>query len=134
MSHWDTCEHCRANFQEPPGVVHIYGQHSWHGEAYIVADEKGLTLVRDAINRALAEGQAHVGLSPADGEGFLLYVVKHDTERMDKLTLPYPEHPGSEKTHRPPYSIVKEPTDGVEDEILGDDEWFEFMRRTGMIE
>lgn len=130
MSHWDECESCKAS-GERPGVVHVYGQESWHEEAFIVADEKGLHALREAIDRALAAGHEVVTVAPADGEMFSLHVVRRGTDSMDRLTLPYSRwerEVGAERRGRYPSSLV--PHD-AHDEVLGDDEWFEAQRKLG---
>ena len=115
---------------ERPGVVHVYSQGSGHEEAYIVADEKGLHALREAIDKALAGGLGTAAVAPADGEMFKLHVVRHETDRMDRLTLPYVRwnKMGVEPRGRYPGSLVP---DDREDEILGDDEWFRAQRKLG---
>lgn len=124
MSHWDDCEHCGEG--ERPGVVHVYGQGSWHDEAYVVGDVKGLMLLRDAIDAALREGRGMAHLSPADGEMYAFHVVRHPVERMDRLTLPYTEEKAGNDGKRPPDSLVPLRKD---DRILDDEEWFEAKKR-----
>lgn len=131
MSHWDECEECQK--RERPGVVHIYGQDSNHDDAHIVGDVRGLTLLKEAIEKALAEGLGSTVATPADGEGYVIYVVRHETDRMDRLTLPYFDwmRYGREISHprgRYPSSLVPYRED---DEILGDDEWFAAQKRLG---
>lgn len=126
-----TCDRCKAEGlppMNPYGLVHLYGQGGWHQEAYIVGDPRGLTVLRDAIDKALsspgAQGQAHV--SVADGEGYTVHVLNHPSERMGRVTLPYVDHPGPSEGYREPYTLV---ADVEGDEILGDDAYFEWKRR-----
>ena len=133
MAHWDECENCQKH--ERPGVVHVYGQDSEHQDVYIVGDVKALELLRDAINTALANGLGQTNVTPSDGETYTIHVVRHETNRMDALTLPYYgweryvyTNPSYTPKGRYPSSLV--PYDG-DDDIMGDDEWFEAQRRLG---
>lgn len=111
--------------KQPP-LLHIYGQGSWHEEAYIIGDRKALEFLREAIVHALQsqDGTDMVEVSVADGEGYTVHIVCHPTDRMENLTLPYSRDLFKEKRH--PSSLVK---DRPDDEILGDDEYFEAMRK-----
>ncbi len=130
MTHWDDCQNCKDNHHERPGLLHVYGQEHQHDEVYLVGDEKALKLLRDAIDQALAMGLGATGVSAADGEGFNVHVVKHDPERMDKLSFPYKGWDAGEKCGRYPASLVPW-TNREDEEILGDAEWFEAQRRLG---
>ena len=98
-----------------------------HDEAFIVADVKGLTALRDAIDAALSAGHGKAVVAAEDGECFKLHVVRHDTERMSRLRSPYARMNDPANPHgRYPASLVP---DHEGEEILGDDEWFETQRR-----
>lgn len=103
-----------------PPVLHLYGQDTWHSDAFIVAEKDALLALRVAIDAALECGVGKAALSPNDGEGYYLHVVLK--ECMERMSLPYP---GWEKG-RDPWSLVKF---REEDEILSDDEWFEAMHK-----
>lgn len=115
------------------GVVHVYAQRQWHDEAFIVGDTLALTELRDALSAALEAGRGSALVMAADGEGYHLHVVRHETARMDRMRLPYSEFSrvlGHEPKGRYPSSLV--PLPGiVDDEILGDDEWFAAQRKFG---
>lgn len=118
------------------GTVHVYAQRQWHDEAFIVGDVLALTELRDALDVALASGRGSALVFAADGEGYRLHVVRHETARMDRMRLPYSESIlGPEPKGRYPSSLVPHLEGGEDDEeevILGDDEWFEAQRKFGM--
>jgi hypothetical protein len=133
MAHWDECENCQKH--ERPGVIHVYGQDSEHQEVHIVGDVKALEQLRDAINTALDQGLGVThNTTTADGEGYYIHVVRHETDRMSALTLPYFGYiryvtdPSYSPKGRYPSSLV--PID-EHDEILADEEWFEAQRKLG---
>lgn len=68
-------------------ALHIYGQNTSHGEAYLVGDIMALTKLRDAINVALRDGDAATGVFAEDGEGYTVYVMKR--QNLDDVQLPY---------------------------------------------
>ena len=70
--------------------VHIYGQYSWHEEAYIVGNVEGLIALRDAINSSIGQGQAKTEVMTGDGEGYDVHVIQVDSKLIDsRLQLPY---------------------------------------------
>jgi len=116
------------------GTVHVYAQGQWHDEAFIVGDALALTQLRDALDKAIASGHGSAMVFAADGEGYRLHVVRHETARMDRMRLPYSEFSrvlGHDPKGRYPSSLVTQ-VEGEEDEILGDDEWFAAQRKFGM--
>lgn len=62
------------------GTAHLYGQGSWHDPVYLLADRKGLTQLRDAIDAALASGQAMTELFVNDGEGYDVFVIRGEDD------------------------------------------------------
>jgi hypothetical protein len=116
------------------GTLHLYAQEQWHDEAYIVGDYAALKQLRDALDMALETGRCSMLVFAADGEGYRLHVVQHETARMDRLRLPYAKTIyGPEPKGRYPSSLVSHHRkEKEEDEILGDDEWFEMQRKFGM--
>jgi hypothetical protein len=129
------CSSCVAEGrtdQHPEGLLHVYGQRSWHEEAYIIGDERALRLLRDAIDRALAapDGLARASVSVCDGEGYEMHVVKLASERMGRLQLPYTSYDTyNENKRRPPYSLVKNGHRHDEEPVLDDEEWFRCVAR-----
>ncbi len=79
----------------PFGLLHIYGQECWHGEASIVGNATGLRALRRAISKAIAEGKAETSECVSDGEGYSLHVVCNDSDWEDEfwthLQMPYTE-------------------------------------------
>lgn len=118
------------------GTAHIYAQSQWHDEAFIVGDVLALTQLRDALNVALETGRSSALVFAADGEGYRLHVVRHETARMDRMRLPYSDWArtlGHDPKGRYPSSLVSHHREGQEeDEILDDDEWFAAQRKFGM--
>ena len=116
------------------GTVHVYAQSQWHDEAFIVGDVLALTELRDALDKAIASGRGSALVFAADGEGYRLHVVRHETTRMDRMRLPYSEFSrvlGHDPKGRYPSSLVPHREDENE-EILDDDEWFAAQRKFGM--
>ena len=75
--------------------LHIYAQYCWHMDAAICGDVAGLTLLRDALNRALERGFARLpalendAVFTADGEGYQVSIRLATAEQFGKLRLPY---------------------------------------------
>ena len=67
-------------------LLHIYAQPCWHEEAWIVGNRRGLEILRDAINQALAEGHGQTATTPNefvctnDGEGYDVMVLLEESE------------------------------------------------------
>ena len=128
MSHWDECQHCMVN--DDPAVMHVYGQDCEHEEAFIVGNETALRALRDALDAALNGGLGQATVFAADGEGYILHVIKHPTQRIDRLQLPYSgweRRYGMERRGRYPASLVP----FRDDQVLDDDEWFAAQLRLG---
>lgn len=77
-------------------LLHLYGQGHWHDDAYIVGNTRGLTALRDAITKALADndnGPDEAEVSVADGEGYGVVIIRDDTSWLgafwSQLALPY---------------------------------------------
>lgn len=72
-------------------LLHVYGQTSWHDEAWIVGDRPALQALRDAIDAALhsEKGFAATTMFVSDGEGYSLVVIAADQGTIDTLHLPY---------------------------------------------
>lgn len=71
--------------------LHIYGQQSWHGDAYIIGNKEALLGLREGIDRALNENKGAHTQFAADGEGYNLFVVCTNDEQINKMMLPYIE-------------------------------------------
>lgn len=70
--------------------LHIFAQHDWHDDAYIVGEREALEALRDAIDRVLSANKAQVmGAFVSDGEGFNVIVAPLEEAQFDKLKLPY---------------------------------------------
>jgi hypothetical protein len=59
-----------------PGILHVYGQDSWHGALNIMGDEKGLRALARAVRIALECGAGNAGAMQNDGEGFWIEAIK----------------------------------------------------------
>lgn len=74
-------------------ILHIYGQHFWHGSAHIVGNRAALTLLRAALDRALGvsyDNSQEFEAQVIDGEGYALTVLCTDDQAAwDKMRLPY---------------------------------------------
>jgi hypothetical protein len=65
---------------EDPGLLHVYGQASYHDEAYLVGNTRGLMALREAIDRVLGteEVQSSAWVSVSDGEGYDMMIMRVD--------------------------------------------------------
>jgi len=70
-------------------VLHCYAQHSWHTEAYISGSRDALTLLRAAIDKALADGLSECKTCAADGECYSVYVVAMSDADAERQVVPY---------------------------------------------
>ena len=72
-------------------IVHIYGQHSWHTNAIILGNRKGIMALRNAINIALdkTEGRGAQRVYINDGEGYNIEIQIVENKEIDKIHVPY---------------------------------------------
>ena len=78
-------------------LLHIFGQHQWHDECYIVANRDGLLCLKKALETALdmnscfSHNAAEVFIN--DGEGYTIEIILDDSEWLGKfwtaLAVPY---------------------------------------------
>lgn len=70
---------------------HVYSPYAQHSEATIEGNRKALTLIRDAIDRALASGKTENSESifAADGEGYKVCVSVVTLDELEEACLPY---------------------------------------------
>ena len=61
-------------------LVHIYGQHSEHTEAYILGNREGLRVLRAALDAALEHGSEAAEVMVADGEGYAVEIMLEDSD------------------------------------------------------
>lgn len=73
------------------GLLHLYAQFWWHCDAKVVGNRKGLTALRDAINRVLESCQPvrSDDVFCNDGEGYVVVVAQCEDEDM-AMSLPTP--------------------------------------------
>lgn len=73
------------------GTAHLYAQSFWHDFAYLMGDEEALIQLRAAIDAALEVGQATTELVANDGEGYQVFVLRHESrpEAWDGILRPY---------------------------------------------
>ncbi|MGM9929973.1 MAG: hypothetical protein ACI35P_18695 [Bacillus sp. (in: firmicutes)] len=72
-------------------MCHFFGQQSWHGDAYLIANRTALLELREAIDTALKYDESRLDLFPSDGEGYDLY-IKCTEDDFDWETLDMPYH------------------------------------------
>jgi len=92
--------------------LHIYAQQLNHDAAMLVADKRALFELRDAIDRALREGNTCLEFEVADGEGYSLYIVELEEKDIswEQLDLPYVDRRsmGFKDQHAPspPFQLI----------------------------
>lgn len=82
---------CGCPKPEPPtGIAVVASPYAHHEDALLVGDLPGLLAIRDAINQAIAYGQAAAReLWAPDGEGYDLLVICLPTEQAWLLPTTY---------------------------------------------
>jgi hypothetical protein len=98
---------------KPQGIIHIYAQYSWHEEAIIWGDRQALERLCLAISEALKLSKSKIEVWAADGEGYDIYIVKHDDgdENWDSwknAAVPYTAEFASEKDDKAIYPRITE--------------------------
>lgn len=81
---------------KPNRLLHFYGQHQPHREAWVCGNKEGLIALRDILDEAInkcsgscvAQG-ASIELTSSDGEEYKALALCFSDSYMDKLTLPY---------------------------------------------
>jgi hypothetical protein len=103
-------------------LLHIYAQAWEHSDAWIVGNRDGLTALRDALNRALANEKTEPVAClqfAADGEGFACFIVPNDAdwqgEKWQKLYRPYTDE--TARDHRKDKDVL------APYQLLGDGEY-----------
>ena len=66
-------------------LLHIYAQQHEHDAAWIVGSKGGLTALRDAIDRAIKDGEgytpiAHDEVMASDGEGYSVRIIQDNSD------------------------------------------------------
>src|SRR5579884_1485756 len=69
--------------------LHVYAQDVWHDEARIVGTREALIALREAIDRALAEGKAEAEAIAGDGEGYGVEIACASRQTVQDAPLPY---------------------------------------------
>jgi hypothetical protein len=71
--------------------LHVYAAQQWHDEACIVGTRKGLEVLRDALNAALADadGVAAGHVFANDGEGYFVHVHAVTDAEFDRMNQHY---------------------------------------------
>jgi len=119
------------NAQDIP-LLHLYPQETWHGNAAIVGNRKGLEELRASISRVLEPVEGvdppetvnpnHLGMTrdeiivvPADGETHRLdvHLLPSDHENWDHLTLPYVEYQDKKRGYGDPELQILPPEWGM---------------------
>ena len=69
--------------------LHIYDQAHPHDDVFVAGNAASLVRLRDAIDRALADGSAASPAMTNDGEGYAVVVIRASDEEMSAMTTPY---------------------------------------------
>ncbi|MGM7680550.1 hypothetical protein ACSVDA_00220 [Cytobacillus sp. Hm23] len=92
-------------------TCHIYGQQSWHGNAFLIANRAALTELREAIDTALNYEEARLTLSPSDDEGYYFFIKCTEEDfKWEMLEMPYHDrvcYQPDETVKIPPYKAFK---------------------------
>lgn len=92
---------------EEPDHLHIYGQASWHQDAFIIGHRSALIQLRKAIDEAIEHGEKREVFSPVDGEGYNLYIsCVDDSFDLEEIDEPYHDPDIFEK-RKPPAKAFK---------------------------
>ena len=92
--------------------LHIYGQQLNHDAAWLVGDKQALYELRDAVDRAIQDGNTCLDFEAQDGEGYSLYIAEVETKDMtwEQLDLPYTDRSGmgfkDSRLPSPPWSLI----------------------------
>lgn len=70
-------------------ILHVYGQHCEHDEAFIIGTRDALLALRAAIDASLTQDHAAADVYAADGEGYDLIVKCLPEDALDLKSLPY---------------------------------------------
>ena len=74
-------------------LVHVFPQQGNHSEAILVGNIEGLKLLKDALEKAIADGESAAVVFATDGEGYNLCVkredAKWDTDGWRRLAMSY---------------------------------------------
>lgn len=100
-------DYFKAFENESPNFLHIYGQQSWHQDAFIVGNRAALEQLYKGIGEALQHGEKREVFFPVDGEGYNLYIscVEDDFD-FEQLDAPYHDPEIFEK-RKPPLTAFK---------------------------
>lgn len=88
--------------------VHLYGQPSWHEDAFVVGNRAGLEMLRRAIDDALRTGAQEAEVFATDGEGYGIKVVELADAILDEMPLPYTAPEAKEMFAKPWPEVVRE--------------------------
>ena len=84
--------------------LHILPQQFWHEPAFVVGDCEGLLILKNAIERALADGEAFSDcVFATDGEGYNIAIACR--ENMDDVPLGYVGEYAEDKREYPDWLI-----------------------------
>lgn len=84
----------------------IHAQTCWHQEAYIIGNTEGLIELRDALDKAISEGESSINTMNVDGEGYIIMMGRKEDAEMDNLNCGY-----TDKTLYNPQSVeIKHPS------------------------
>jgi len=94
-------------------VLHVYSQYSFHDEAVIIGNLKGLKILHETIGKVI-ENNSHLEFGEGmtnDGEGYDIIVIKEEDEDiLNRLAVPYSAEYAAENRENAidPYDLIKE--------------------------
>jgi len=92
--------------------LHVYAQQLNHDAAWLVGDKQALCELRDAVDRAIQDGNTCLDFETQDGEGYSLYIAGLETKDIawEQLDLPYIDRSAmgfkDSRLPSPPWSLI----------------------------
>lgn len=79
-------------------ILHVFSNEVWHESAAIVGGREALVKLKEAIDKALSEGEATFETMVNDGEGYNVNVMcVEDEEVITVLAVPYTDEIAEQK-------------------------------------
>ncbi len=93
-------------------VVHLWQPLMWHCDQNIVGNKAGLTLLKEAIQKAIDNEKGVAEVFTSDGEGH--HVIVQCVTETEYLAVPYTDEIASEKNEKAIYPWSKDAPPGAE--------------------